>query len=295
MSIVKLRPLWYAFSGLLIVGSIFVLATFGLKQGIDFTGGSLLSVRFANDRPSTVEVERALASKDLGAFVIQPVGERDMNIRTRTLTETEHVDLNQTLASAYGDVQELQYNAVGPAIGAELRTKAWQALALVFISILAYIAYTFRKVSLPVQSWKYGVITIFTAFHDVIVPVGLFALLGHFANVEIGTPFIAAILTIMGYSINDTIIVLDRVRENLHRASGDFEHIISVSLKQTYLRSFNTSITTLFALVAVYFFGGESIKDFALALIVGIITGTYSSIFIASPMLVTWNRLSRKR
>ena len=136
--------------------------------------------------------------------------------------------------------------------------------------------------------------TIATAFHDVVLPIGLFALLGHFYNVEIGTPFIAAILTIMGYSINDTIIVLDRVRENLHRTEGSFEHIVQTSLRQTYQRSFNTSMTTLFSLIAIYFFGGESIRDFALALIVGIITGTYSSIFIASPLLVTLHRL-RKR
>ncbi|OGL72967.1 protein-export membrane protein SecF [Candidatus Uhrbacteria bacterium RIFCSPHIGHO2_12_FULL_60_25] len=294
MNIVKLRTVWYAFSGTLIIASIFAVATFGLKQGIDFTGGSLMTLRFEK-RPTSLEVERAMTTLDLGSVVIQPVGDNEMNIRTKTLDEKGHGDLLAAVQETFGKAEELRYDSIGPSIGAELRDKSWKALLIVFGSILAYIAYTFRKVSTPVQSWKYGLITVFTAFHDVIIPIGLFAILGKYFNVEIGTPFIAAILTIMGYSINDTIVVLDRVRENLHRMGGDFEHIVSTSLKQTYLRSFNTSITTLFSLVAIYFFGGESIRDFALALIVGIVTGTYSSIFIASPLLVTWHRLTQRR
>jgi preprotein translocase subunit SecF len=294
MNIVKLRPVWYAFSGTLIIGSIFALATFGLKQGIDFTGGSISSLRFES-RPTTVDVEQSLSSLDLGTIVVQPVGDQDVNIRTKTLDEKTHANLLKALNDKFSKVSELQYNSIGPAIGAELRDKSWKAILIVLTAILAYVAYMFRKVSTPVQSWKYGLITIFSAFHDVCIPLGAFAILGHFANVEIGTPFIAAILTIMGYSINDTIIVLDRVRENLHRMGGEFEHIVDTSLRQTYLRSFNTSMTTLFSLIAVYFFGGASIKDFALALILGIVTGTYSSIFIAAPLLVTWNKFSRKR
>lgn len=293
MNIVKLRHVWYAFSGVLIIASIFATATFGLKQGIDFTGGSLMTLRFEK-RPTPLEVEQSISKLDLGSVVIQPVGDNEMNVRTKTLDEKGHADLLAAVGS-FGKVEELRYDSIGPSIGAELRDKSWKALLIVFVAILAYIAYTFRKVSAPVQSWKYGLITVFTAFHDVIVPIGLFAILGKYANVEVGTPFIAAILTIMGYSINDTIVVLDRIRENLHRMGGDFEHIVSTSLTQTYLRSFNTSMTTLFSLVAVYFFGGESIRDFSLALIVGIVTGTYSSIFIASPLLVTWHRFGRKR
>jgi len=293
MNIISLRYVWYIFSAILIAGSLFAFAAFGLKQGVDFTGGSLISVRF-EQRPSPLDVASSLEGKDFGEVVVQLVGETDVNIRTKTLSSEEHVALTAALAETFGAVQELRYDAIGPAVGAELREKSWKALLMVFVGILAYIAYTFRKVSNPVQSWKYGLVTIATAFHDVVLPIGLFALLGHFYNVEIGTPFIAAILTIMGYSINDTIIVLDRVRENLHRTEGSFEHIVQTSLRQTYQRSFNTSMTTLFSLIAIYFFGGESIRDFALALIVGIITGTYSSIFIASPLLVTLHRL-RKR
>ncbi len=195
----------------------------------------------------------------------------------------------------YGKVTELEYNGIGPAVGVELRQKSVTALLIIFLSILAFIAWSFNKVSVPVAGWKYGIIVIFTAFHDVIVPLGLFAILGHYANVEIGTPFIAAILTVMGYSINDTIVIFDRIRENLQKGGADFEEIVERSLHQTLLRSFNTSMTTILALLAVYFFGGESIRDFSLALIVGIATGTYSSIFVASPLLVAWNRWSQKQ
>ena len=294
MTILKLRVIWYVLSAILVGGSFVAVGVFGLKQGIDFTGGSLTAVRFV-ERPSPVEVQQALADVVPGSLVVQVAGESDMNIRSQALDEEAHEAALAALREQFGEVEELRYDAIGPAIGAELREKSWQALALVFTAILAYIAYVFRKVSQPVQSWKYGVITIITALHDVALPLGLFALLGAFANVEIGTPFIAAILTIMGYSINDTIIVLDRVRENLHRMSGSFEEIVGTSLQQTWVRSVNTSLTTLAALVAIYFFGGESIRDFALVLIVGIVTGTYSSLFIASPLLVSWNRLGKKR
>lgn len=294
MKIIKLRPLWYLLSGTLVGGSIVLLATFGLKQGIDFTGGSLLSVRF-DQRPTPVDMQKSLAPLNLGAMTIQPVGDSDMNLRTKTLEEDAHVKIIETLRASFSTTTELQYNAIGPAIGVELRQKSMSALVIVFLAILAFIAWSFRRVTTPVQSWKYGMIVIATAFHDVAIPVGLFAILGKYQNVEIGTPFIAAVLTIMGYSINDTIVVLDRIRENLQKTSGTFEEIVERSVKQTMLRSFNTSMTTVLSLLAVYFFGGESIRDFALALIVGILTGTYSSIFIASPLLVTWQRWSSRR
>ncbi len=294
MNIIKLRPVWYIISGLLLGMSLVLLATFGLKQGIDFTGGTELSVRF-EQRPSPVDVERALESFQLGEIVIQPVGITDMNVRMKTIEEAQHQDIIKKLGETFGKTSELQYNAIGPAVGVELRQKSMSALTIVFLAILAFIAWSFRKVAAPVKSWKYGMIVLATAFHDVIIPLGLFAILGKYAGVEIGTPFIAAILTIMGYSINDTIVVLDRVRENLQKTTGVFEEIVERSVQQTMLRSFNTSMTTTLALLAVYFFGGESIKSFALALIVGILTGTYSSIFIASPLLVTWNKWSHRK
>ncbi|MFA4954546.1 MAG: protein translocase subunit SecF [Patescibacteria group bacterium] len=294
MQIIKNRIVWYVISGLLVGGSIVLLAVFGLKQGIDFTGGTEMSVRFEK-RPSPVEVEKTLSSFNLNAITIQPAGEQDVNLRFKSVEEDTHQNILKSLNTSFGKTTELQYNAIGPAVGEELRQKSIQSLLVVFILILAFIAWSFRKVSAPIKSWKYGVVVITSAFHDVIIPVGLFALLGKFFGVEIGTPFIAAVLTIMGYSINDTIVVLDRVRENLQKTTGTFEEIVERSVKQTMLRSFNTSVTTVLALLAVYIFGGASIKDFALALIVGIITGTYSSIFIASPLLVTWNNITRRK
>jgi len=295
MNIIKLRVVWYLLSGVFVGASLILFAVFGLKQGIDFTGGSLLSIRFENQRPNPVEVERALSTLNLGTLTIQPVGDRDVNIRTKTLEEDVHQRILSTLRHTFVTTTELQFNAIGPAIGQELRHKALTGLVIVFLAILAFIAWSFRHVSAPIASWKYGIIVIVTAFHDVAIPVGLFVLLGLFRDVEIGTPFIAAILTIMGYSINDTIVVMDRVRENLQTSTGSFEDIVKRSLRQTILRSFNTSMTTILSLTAVYFFGGESIKHFALALITGIMTGTYSSIFIAAPLLVTWNRRKNRQ
>jgi preprotein translocase subunit SecF len=294
MNIIKHRAVWFAFSGALIAVSVFLLGAYGLKQGIDFTGGTQIEVRF-DQRPRPVEAERALAELDLGDMTIQPIGETDMGFRLKSLDGSGHQRVLEALRGSFGQVTELQYTAVGPAIGKELREKSVQALAIMFVAILAFIAWQFRKVSTPVKSWKYGVIVVLTAFHDVIVPLGLFALLGKLRGVEVGTPFIAAILTIMGYSINDTIVVFDRIRENLHKVGGAFEEVVERSLRQTMLRSFYTSVTTLLTLFAVYLFGGESIKDFALALIVGLATGTYSSIFIASPLLVTWYRYDQGR
>jgi len=168
-------------------------------------------------------------------------------------------------------------------------------LLIVLFAILVYVAYAFRKVSAPVQSWKYGLVTIFAAFHDILIPLGAFAYLGKFHGVEIGTPFIAALLTILGYSITDTIVVMDRVRENLLKKNAVFSEIVQASVQQTFFRSFNTSMTTLLALFAIFFFGGDTLKEFTLTLIIGISVGTYSSIFIASPLLVTLDRLKGKR
>lgn len=295
-SVMKFRSLWYAFSATTILVSIVLFATWGLKQGIEFTGGSLLAVHFPN-RPAATEVAQAIqqdAKLNLGSVVAQPVGEQDMQFRLRHLDEKEHQTLMADLLQKYPGITEQRFDAIGPVLGEELRQKSIQGLIIVLLAIMAYVAYVFRKVSAPVQSWKYGLITIFTAFHDVIIPIGVFAILGKFYGTEVGTPFIAAILTVLGYSVTDTIVVLDRVRENLQKMTGSFESIVAASLKQTYLRSFNTSVATLLTLFAIFFFGGKSLHDFTLTLIIGIAVGTYSSIFIASPLLVTWDAWSRR-
>jgi preprotein translocase subunit SecF len=292
MNIVKLRRVWYVISLVLVIGAVIAVATEGLKFGIDFTGGSLLAARF-DERPPSPEISRALDGIDVGSIVVQPVGDTDVNIRMKMLDEETHQLVLERL-SGLGNVTELRFDAIGPAIGAELRGKSAKALAIACLAILAYIAYAFRKVSVPVKNWNYGAVTVIAAFHDVMIPVGVFALFGHMSGFEVGTPFVVAILTVLGYSINDTIVVLDRVRENLHRMSASFEEIVGASLKQTYARSVNTSLTTLFALAAVYLFGGDTLKPFALALIIGIVVGMYSSIFIAPTLLVTWEKMRRR-
>lgn len=295
MNIIKYRWLWYIISTVLIGGSILALAIFGLKQGIDFSGGALMVVRFEGARPSPLEVEPVLAALQLGGIVVQPVGDTDMSFRTKSIDEEVHQKFLAALREKYGGITELRFDSIGPVIGEELRSKSIIALVMVFIAIMIYIGYTFRKVSVPVVSWKYGAITAFTAFHDVMVPVGVFAILGKVHGLEIGTSFVAAILTVMGFSIHDTIVVLDRVRENLQRTSGIFEDIVNTSLNQTIVRSLNTTFSTLLALIAVYLFGGDSVRDFSLALIIGIAVGAYSSIFISAPLLVTWQKFDAKR
>jgi len=295
MNIIKYRSLWYLISAGLIGASIVFLMVFGLKQGIDFAGGSLLVVRYGGQRPTPVVVENDVASLNLGGIVIQPVGETDMSFRLKDMDEETHQKFLQQLKDKYGSITELRFDSIGPVIGQELRSKSIFALVIVFVAIMIYIAFAFRKVSVPIASWKYGFITALTAFHDVIVPIGLFALLGKLHGLEVGTSFVAAILTVMGFSIHDTIVVLDRVRENLQRTSGVFETIVNTSLNQTIIRSINTTVATLLALIAVYLFGGASVRDFSLALIVGIAVGAYSSIFIAAPLLVTWYKFDLKR
>jgi len=192
------------------------------------------------------------------------------------------------------NIEEMRFDSVGPSIGQELKQKSVYAIFFVIIAIVLYIAWVFRKVSKPVASWKYGIAAIIALFHDVIITMGVFAILGKYFGIEINTPFVAAILTVLGYSVNDTIVVFDRIRENLPKSSEDFENTVNTSVNQTIQRSINTSLTTLLVLLSILFFGGGTIKDFVLALSIGVFVGTYSSIFIASPVLVVWERLKAR-
>jgi len=192
------------------------------------------------------------------------------------------------------NIEELRFDSVGPSIGQELTRKSFNAMFFVLLSIILYIAWSFRHVSKPVESWKYGASATIALVHDAVIVLGIFAVLGKFYDIEINTPFVAAILTVMGFSVHDTIVVFDRIRENLPKSEEDFEGTVNVSLNQTLARSIITSGTVLLVLLSIYFFGGSSIKDFALALLVGIFFGTYSSIFLASPLLVIWEKLKNR-
>ncbi len=295
INIVKTRKVWLSISAFLFIASILSLAMWGLKFGIDFTGGSLLEVEFSANRPTVGEIQTSVADLNLGSLVVQPLGEKEMIIRFQDTTEQKHQELLQKLNKLTSvPVNEIRYESVGPAIGNELKSKAFNAGIIVLLAIALFVAFAFRKVSKPVASWKYGIAAIIALFHDVFIPLGIFAFLGHFYGVEINTPFVAAILTVLGYSVNDTIVVFDRIRENLPKSSLNFEDTVNLSIMQTMSRSINTSVTVLLALVAIIIFGGDTIRSFVLVLAIGVAVGTYSSIFIASPLLVIWEKLGKK-
>lgn len=293
LRIISKRKIWYTISGVLIAGSILCLILFGLNLGIDYIGGSLWDIK-TDTRIQVSEVREFLSNYVIGKAIVQPTDD-GLLMRFKEIDDEAHQKIYQDFIDKFGAIEEKRFESIGSVIGKELKQKSTGSIILVSLAIILYIAWAFRKVSKPINSWKYGILTVVALLHDIILPLGLFAVLGKFLNVEIGAPFIAAILTIAGYSVNDTIVVFDRVRENLIKeGDGNFENIIEKSVNQTMARSINTTLTTLLALAAVYFFGGETIKYFALALIVGIASGAYSSIFIASPLLVTWYKRQYK-
>ncbi len=302
INIIKNKKIPFIVSSILFVISLVLVFTIGLRPGIDFTGGSLLEVNFVGERPAVQEVKESLTGFDfdLGEPVIQPTEEQNMIIRVKFMSEDEHQQVLAKLRDSFekddNKVLEERIETIGPAISSHLKSRAIYAVIAVVIAIVIYVAYAFRKVSKPVKSWKYGVSAVIALVHYVTITMGIFVLLGKYLNVEIGIPFVVALLTILGYSVNDTIVVFDRVRENLIKRSADnFAEMVNLGVNQTILRSINTSVTTLVVLFALFLFGGESIKYFALALIIGIASGTYSSIFLASPLLVTWEELTHKR
>ena len=294
---VKHRRIWFALSGILILASILSVALFGLKLGIDFVGGSLLEVRFAEAIPANNEIIRLLTDAGFEGLTVQPSEDRSVLIRSSSMDEEGHQRALATLRAAFGEnTEEQRFDSIGPIIGSELRRSSLTGVAVVLVLIGLYIAWAFRKVAEPVASWKYGLLTVLTGFHDVIIPIGVFAVLGQYWGWEVGSAFIAAILTIIGYSISDTVVVFDRTRENLQHHTGEsFEAVVEKSVQQTFWRSMNTSLTTLLVLAAILLFGGETTRPFALALMLGIGIGTYSSICIASPALVEWEQWQERR
>jgi preprotein translocase subunit SecF len=298
LNIMGKRVIWLSIAGVITAASLVLFLIWGLNLGIDFTGGSLLELKFLKERPAVSVIQDAVKELKLeGDFLVQPVGEQGAIIRFQQTDEGTHQKMISELQNKFGkdNVQEERFESIGPSIGKELKTKAIYAIILALIAIIAYIAWAFRKVSWPVASWKYGVIAIIALLHDILLPIGVFAVLGKYWGIEIGLPFVAALLTILGYSVNDTIVVFDRVRENLGRLSKiEFADLVNRSVNETMARSINTTLTTLLALIAVAFLGGESVRYFAIALIIGIASGAYSSIFIASPLLIVWQEWGKK-
>ena len=296
MLVVKYRKVFFVISAVIVALSLGAVIVFGLNFGIDFTGGAITEVRYPDGRPDGVLVEERLKNLSIGGFSLRPTGDDSFILRTRDLEEEERQSVISAL-SLNGEKQlvEERFNSIGPVIGEELRIKAVVAILVVAIAIVLFVAFVFRHVSEPVSSWKYGVIAIIALMHDIIVPVGVFALLGNLFGAEVNVLFVMALLAILGYSVNDTIVVFDRVRENLRinreqKRKENFELTVGKSLNQTYTRAINTSLTTLFVLLALFFLGAPVTRDFTLVLLTGVLAGTYSSIFLAAPLLVVWGR-----
>ena len=296
MDIIRRKFIFLVFSGALVLASIAALSLWGLNLGIDFTGGSLLEVEFRGNRPAAREVKSALAALNIGSVAVQPADTWGMILRFRHVDESAHQKILEVLRS-YGPLTEKRFDAIGPSIGAQLKRRAALAIAAAIAAIVIYIAFAFRQVSKPVSSWKYGVVAVAALIHDVLIPTGVFAALGRFRGAEIDSLFVTALLTILGFSVHDTIVVFDRIRENLRNLKHPepYGETVNRSVNDTMTRSILTSFTVILVLAAIFFFGGVSTQYFALALILGIIFGTYSSIFVASPLLVIWDSLTYKR
>jgi preprotein translocase subunit SecF len=293
INFIKYNKFYLLFSGFFIVLGIFSLLIFGLKYSIDFTGGSILEIEYQNNRVSNQEIQNKLSDFNLGEITIQPTGEKGIILRAKELSPELHSQILQRLGENQ-ELKEVRFETVGPVIGNEVRGKTKQAIIFSVIAILLYITIAFKKVSAgPVKSWQYGVAATIALCHDVFIVVGLFAIFGRFYFIEISLPIVVALVTVFGYSINDTVVIFDRIRENLFKKNFSFDQAVNESLNQTLFRSINTSLTVEFCLLMLFFFGGETLKYFSLALILGVAFGTYSSIFIAPPILVWWNRRKR--
>ncbi|HUW71830.1 MAG TPA: protein translocase subunit SecF [Candidatus Humimicrobiaceae bacterium] len=289
----KYRKIYFILSGILVLGSLTCLGVFGLKPGIDFTGGSILEIKYEGERPA-IEAVRQVLNDVVGPVFVQPTDSNGLLIRMQEIDEGTHQQVLGILKESY-QVEELRFESIGPVVGRELREKTTIVVILSLLAIVLYIAFSFRKIQRPISSWQYGLTSLLALFHDVLIPIGILAILGEFYGVQITISVIIALLMVLGYSINNTVVVFDRIRENLlKRVDSTFTETVDKSLNQTLARCLNTSLTTLFVLIAIFFLGGETLKYFALVLILGIIAGTYSSFFLVSPILVAWLEWRRK-
>lgn len=292
MFIVKNRIIFYIFSVVLFAVSIFALAKWGMNYGIDFSGGTAIELQpsASSTVTSVADVKTALENT-FPETVVRSYGEKGFLINAKELDANAQVDIKNKIAQVVPTYEIARMDTIGPALGDELKKKSITSIVLVLLAIVLFIAFAFRQVSRPVSSWKYGFAAIVALFHDVIIPMGFFAIMGHFfGGYEVDALFVTALLVVLGFSIHDTIVVFDRVRENLRLDANkgeSFERVVGKSVTETFIRSVNTSLTTILALVAVYIWGPETTRSFSLVLIVGILAGTYSSICIGSALLVT--------
>ncbi len=286
MFVITYRKIFLGIASVTMIASVVFLFIFGLNFSIDFTGGSVLEVSYGQ-RPQITEVESIVGEHVEGRYVVRPIGENGYNIRMPFLSDEERQEVSDALAVGYSDYTEERVSSIGPVVGEELKNKAIVAIAVVVVIIILFVAFAFRKVNEPISAWWYGLVAIVALVHDVLIPIGIFSLF----QLDIDILFVTALLAILGYSVNDTIVVFDRIRESLSRNAElhikePFAETVGKSLQSTFARSINTSATTLFVLAALLILAGSSIHNFVVALLVGVLAGTYSSIFLASPLLV---------
>lgn len=294
INIVGKRKIWFIISFILVVPGTIALIIWGLKPGIDFTGGQEMEVA---GKTTQSELRDIVAKANVVDITVTTTGADNLLVRysDKEAGDSEQVHQNVKVLIEQAGLKEVSFSSVGPSVSRDITRNALLGVALASIAILIYIAFAFRNSPPPVSPWSFGGTAIFAMLHDALFVLGIFAILGHFYGIQVDSLFVTAILTVIGFSVHDTIVVYDRIRENLRRLNIPFEEIANISINETLARSLNTSITVVIVLLAFYLFGGESIKNFVLALLIGIIAGTYSSIFFATPSLVVYNNWKIKR
>jgi preprotein translocase subunit SecF len=293
MNLIRYRRWYYAVSLLLIVPGVISLFLWGLKPSIDFTGGTRWEISGISDAN---RVSDFMKNNEVPDVMIQKIGNNSLGVRFKEITEDKHKDLKNKLSSLGADVKESSFETVGPSVSKEITRNAFISVILAALVIIVYVGYSFRKVPYPANSWEFGVAAISDLLYDVIIVTGIFSILGHYFNVEVDPLFITALLTVIGFSVHDTIVIFDRIRENLiKKGSGDFEEVVNESLVEMLPRTINTSFLVWVILLVLYLFGGSSIRYFVLALVIGIFSGSCSSIINSASLLVTWENFKKKR
>ncbi len=286
--------LFFSISVSAVIVCIVLVAVFGLKLNAEFRGGSLLELEFLSERPSETSIKDVLSGLEIGHYTVVFSGDRGYTFRFGEISEDLHQEIIENIKDKVTpDFEERQFDSIGPSLGRELSRKSLTAIIVATVLISIYLTIVFRKLGTVLNPWVLGLAAFIAMVHDIVIPAGVFSVLGRFRGVEIDPSLIAAALTILGYSVNDTVVVFDRIRENYLRERGGFEEIVHKSVRQILSRSINTTATTLLAILAIYFFGGVTLNNFALALMIGISAGAYSSIFVAAPILMFLHK-SRK-
>lgn len=298
LDIIGKKWFYFLFSGLIIIPGLWSLLTYGLRLSIDFTGGTLVELQIpqlANKSQNNIEeIKKIYMISGIEVSSVTSSGNQTYIFRTREINKDQNEMVKNVIRQKFGSLTELRFETVGPTISRELTQKAILAVLVASLAIVLYIAWSFRSVPSPYSSFKFGVCAVIALLHDVLVVIGLFSLFGHFYKVEVDSLFVTALLTIIGFSVHDTIVVFDRIRENLRKMPGKkFSLVVNESILQTLARSLSTTLTVLFTLLALLLFGGETTRWFVVALLIGITSGTYSSIFNAAPLLVLWEEKSK--